>query len=88
MANSLADVNLFYDGKNVKQATIKLEPFAEEKWNGSTFWETEPLIYFNDGSSYSTFKAFFNEKDFKKVIDTFKNLANKYADLVDQRIYW
>lgn len=87
-ANSLADVNLFYDGKNVKQATIKLEPFAEEKWNGSTFWETEPLIYFNDGSSYSTFKAFFNEKDFKKVIDTFKNLANKYADLVDQRIYW
>jgi len=87
-ANSLADVNLFYDGKNVKQAAIKLEPFADEKWNGRTYWETEPVIYFYDGSSYSTFEAFFNEKDFKKVIDTFKTLANKYADLVDKRIDW
>ena len=87
-ANALADVNLFYDGKNVKQAAIKLEPFAEESWNGRTYWEVEPVIYFYDGSSYSTFEAFFNEKDFKKTIDTFKTLANKYADLVDEHIDW
>ena len=87
-ANALADVNLFYDGKNVKQAAIKLEPFADESWNGRTYWEVEPVIYFYDGSSYSTFEAFFNEKDFKKTIDTFKTLANKYADLVDERIDW
>lgn len=87
-ANALADVNLFYDGKNVKQATVKLEPFADESWNGRTYWEVEPVLYFYDGSSYSTFEAFFNEKDFKKVIDTFKTLANKYADLVDERIDW
>lgn len=87
-ANSLADVNLFYDGKDVKQAAIKLESFAGETWNGRTCWEAEPVIFFNDGSSYSTFNAFFNEKDFKKVIDTFKNLANKYAELVDKRIDW
>ncbi len=87
-ANALADVNLFYDGKNVKQAAIKLEPFADESWNGRTYWEVEPVVYFFDGSSYSTFEAFFNEKDFKKTIDTFKALANKYADLVDERIDW
>lgn len=87
-ANSLADVNLFYDGKNVKQATILLEPFADENWNGRTYWEVEPVVYFYDGSSYSTFEAFFNEKDFKKTIDTFKTLANKYADLIDEHIAW
>lgn len=84
-ANALADVNLFYDGKNVKQAAVKLEPFAGESWNGRKYWEVEPVLYFYDGSSYSTFKAFFNENDFKKVFDTFKTLTNKYADLVTER---
>ncbi len=88
-ANSLANVNLFYDGKNVKQASIKLEPFAyEDKWNGSTYWKAEPVICFYDGSSYSTFEAFFNEKDFKKVIDTFKALVDNYADLIGERVDW
>jgi len=83
-ANALADINLFYDGKNVKQAAIKLEPFACEKWDGTTYWEAEPVICFYDGTSYSTFEAFFNEKDFKNTIDAFKTLANKYAELQEQ----
>ncbi len=87
-ANSLADINLFYDGKNVKQAAIRLESFAEENWDGRTYWEAEPIIYFYDGSTYSTLEAFFNEKEFKTVIESFKDLANKYADLVDERIDW
>lgn len=87
-ANALVNINMFYDGKNVKQAAIKLEPFVEESWNGRTYWEAEPVLYFYDGTSYSTFEAFFNEKDFKKTIDTFKALANKYADLIDERIDW
>lgn len=81
-ANALMDVNLFYDGSNVKQATIKLEPFADETWNGKT-WTVEPIIKFYDGSSYSTFEAFFNEKDFKKTIDAFNKLMDKYDDLID-----
>jgi len=88
-ANSLADIHLFYDGKNVRQAGIRLEPFADETWNGRTYWEAEPVIcFYDDDTSYSTFEVFFNEKDFKKTIDTFKKLANKYADLVDERIDW
>ena len=87
-ANALADVNLFYDGKGMKQATIKLEPFVEEKWNGQKVWKAEPIICFYDGSSYSTFTAFFNQDDFKQTIKTFKIVANNYASLVDKNIKW
>lgn len=82
-ANALMDVNLFYDGKNVKQASTKLEPFADEDWDGRTEWDVEPVIYFFDGTSYSTFEAFFNERDFKKTIDAFEKLIDNYANLAD-----
>lgn len=87
-ANSLTDINIFYDGKTTKQATVTMEPFVDESWNGRTWWTAEPVINFYDGTSYSTFEAFFNEKDFKKTIDSFKKLANKYADLIDEEIDW
>lgn len=87
-ANSLLDLNLFYDGKAVKQASVKFEPFAGESWGGYQYWDAEPVLYFYDGSSYSTFEAFFNDKDFKSVIDTFKGLADKYAALINERIDW
>ncbi len=87
-ANSLLDLNLFYDGKAVKQASVKFEPFAGESWGGYQYWDAEPVLYFYDGSSYSTFEAFFNDKDFKSVIDTFKGLADKYATLINERIDW
>lgn len=87
-ANSLLDLNLFYDGKAVKQANVKIEPFVDGTWNGVTYWYSEPVLYFFDGSSYSTFEAFFNDNDFKSVIDTFKGLADKYAALINERIDW
>ena len=87
-ANGLTDINLFYDGSAVKQATVKLEPFEDKDWQGSAFWDVDPILQFFDGSQYSTFEAFFNETDFKKVIDTFKTLSNKYANLVDEEIDW
>lgn len=87
-ANSLANFNLFYDGTSVKQAEVSLEPFVDETWNGRTYWTVEPVIRFFDGSSYSTFETFFNDRDFKKTIDSFKKLAEQYADLVDEEIYW
>lgn len=86
-ANSMAKVSLFYDNTATRQADVMLEPFAEVEW-GDTYWDVEPVIQFYDGSSYSTFEAFFNERDFKNVIDTFKSLANRYADIVDERIDW
>ena len=81
-ANSLLDLNLFYDGKSERQATFTFEAFPDESWNGKTYWDIVPVLNFYDGSSYSTFEAFFNDKDFKNVIDAFKKLANNYASLV------
>lgn len=83
-ANGLADINLFYDGKSVKQASVKLEPFVDDTWNGQTWWMAEPVLHFYDGSSYSTFEAFFNETDFKKTIDAFEELIENYSDLFDR----
>jgi hypothetical protein len=83
-ANSLLDLNVFYDNSAVKQATIKLEPFQKSsKYDSRTSWKSEPVMVFYDGSSYSTFSAFFNESDFKAVVDDFKKLLEKYKDLVD-----
>lgn len=87
-ANALADVNVFYDGKSTKQATIRLEPFVEDQWSGRTYWGAEPVMVFYDGSSYSTFEAFFNDTNFKNTINSFKRLANNYASLIDERIDW
>ena len=89
-ANSVIDLNIFYDNTAALQGTVKLEPFKKQaEWSGSKDkWRAEPVIYFGDGSSYSTFSAFFNEKDFQQVIDSFKALANQYANLMDKRISW
>ena len=67
---------------------MRFEPFIDEMWNGTTYWTAEPVIVFFDGSSYSTFSAFFNESDLKTVINSFKKLANRYAELVDEEIDW
>lgn len=87
-ANSLTDVNLFYDLKSTKQATIRLEPFVDEGWNGEKYWTIEPVICFYDGSSYSTIEAFFNNRDFRQTVDSFKSFVNQYAYLLGSHIYW
>ena len=86
-ANALTNINMFYDGNIVRQASVTLEPFEKKEW-GYSYWTTEPVLVFYDGSSYSTFEAFFNDRDFKTTIEAFKTFANKYADLVGEHIYW
>ena len=87
-ANALADINVYYDGKSTKHASIRLEPFREEGWY-QTYWTAEPvLVFYSDGSSYSTFEAFFNQSEFKRTINTFKTLANAYANIIGQQIDW
>lgn len=87
-ANSLADINLFYNGNSVKQADVKFEAFVDYSWNGVEYWTAEPVLYFFDGSSYSTFEAFFREKDFENTIDTFEELIHDFAELFDEDFEW
>lgn len=86
--NSLTDVHLFYNGSSTKQATVLLEPFEDYSYGGKTWYTVEPVLKFYDGTSYSTFEAFFNETSFKQTIDSFKRLANRYAALVNEHIDW
>lgn len=81
-ANGMMDMGIFYDGKSVKQADVQFEPFMEGN-SYYSYWYCEPVMKFQDGSSYSTFEAFFNETDFKSVIDLFIDLTDQYADLLD-----
>lgn len=81
-ANGMMDMGIFYDGKSVKQADVQFEPFMEGN-SYYSYWYCEPVLKFQDGSSYSTFEAFFNETDFKSVIDLFFDLTDQYADLLD-----
>lgn len=80
-ANGLTDIYMFFDGTATKQAKVVVEGFCSESWNGKEYWEAEPVLTFFDGSSYSTFGAFFSETDFKKTTDVFEDLLDKYIDL-------
>lgn len=80
MANDLLDLGVYYDGGSLEQARVKLEVF-EDKGKGR--WECEPVIYFADGTSYTTFEAFFNEVDFADVVDAANNLVDGFYALAE-----
>lgn len=77
----LNNFGMYFNNTETKQATVRLESFLETGWY-NTYWKAEPVIEFCDGSSYSTFAAFFNENDFKNTISAFTNMANQYASLI------
>lgn len=83
-ANELTDIAVFYDKGSIRQASMKLMSFKEESyWSSDSYWYCEPVILFDDDSTYSTFNAYFNEKDFRSVIDTFESLIRGYEDLFE-----
>lgn len=82
-ANALGSIYLYYNNTEVKQADVIMEAFVDGTWNGSTYWIAEPVLKFYDGSSYSTFEAFFNDVDFKTTIRVFENLIDDYADMFE-----
>lgn len=88
-ANKLMNAYVYYDNNGVRQAQVTLEGVLEDTWYGENYYEVMPVLNFTDGSRYSTFEAFFNDKDFSASIKAFKRLVNKYCDLIDEvdRVY-
>ena len=81
-ANAILDLGLYYNS-DTRQASIALEPF-EEEYNGyGKYWYSEPVLKFDDGTSYSTFEAFFDKTSFKDVIDNFNKLIGDYQAMID-----
>lgn len=81
-ANSLLKAGVYYDGNQTWQSGVKLEPFCDRGYWGEE-WYFKPVIYFDqDGSSYSIFEDFFNEEDFKEVIDKFEQLIEDFSEML------
>lgn len=81
-ANSLMNIGVYYNNSQTRQASLRLEPFYHEEGSGTwvyKYWTNEPVIVFSDGTSYSTFDAFFDEDSFKSVIDGLKNYAKLFG---------
>ncbi len=76
--NNMLKIYAYYDGNSKEQALVKLECFQEEDWDGY-HWEATPVLHFYDGSSYSTFEAFFDEYNFRTLIDTFEKLLDDWG---------
>ena len=79
-ANDLINIGIYY-GNDIKQASMNLEPFQKDSYY-EKYWYCEPVIKFSDGTSYSTFEAFFDETSFKDVIDNFEGLINEYEKML------
>lgn len=79
-ANDLLNLGVYYDGGSLQQARVKLEVFENK---GKGYWYCEPVIYFADGTSYTTFDAFFNEVDFADVVEAANNLVGRFYSMVE-----
>lgn len=82
-ANEMLDLYVYYNGTDTKQAYVNLEPFYDDGYYYGGEWDCEPVIRFADGTSYSTFEAFFDEDDFKDLINTFEKLIEDFEGLVE-----
>lgn len=79
--NSLMDLSLYYYKSPIASAKFELRAFKNEPNDG--YWHLEPVIVFEDETSYSI-DTYFNEDDFKKVIRGIERLGEDYSDLLDK----
>src|SRR5574344_192843 len=82
-AEELVDLNLYYNGGTTPQAKYGFEP-REESGYYYSYWVYDSVLRFGDGTSYSTFEAFFNDIDFKLLIKSLENLMDNYESEADK----
>ena len=83
--NGLMNLGVFYDNTSTRQARVVLEAFEDDYdyYDDEKYWYAEPVIHFYDGTSYSTMSAFFDEDDFKRLVDTFEDLVDAYDAMIE-----
>lgn len=81
-ANSLLNLGIYFNGGSMRQAKVQLECF-EDGYANWKYWTYEPVLVFDDNSTYSTFTAFFNETSFREVINSFEYLVRSYEKLIE-----
>ena len=81
-ANSLLNLGIYFNGGSMRQAKVQLECF-EDGYAYDKYWTYEPVLVFDDNSTYSTFTTFFNETSFREVINSFEDLVRSYEKLIE-----
>lgn len=71
------DLDIYYDGSSERSSSIGLEALYDES---AGKWSVQPVIRFDDGSSYALFENFFNEDDFLGLL---KSIAS-YEESVEE----
>ena len=80
-ATELVDLKVYYDCTPTVQATIEFEPVAYDEYWGEYYY-VEPVIVFGDGSRY-LFYEYFDERDFRDLIESFEDFIYDYEDMVE-----
>lgn len=81
--NKLFDLGVYFDGGNVKQAFVNLEPMSwVDEYDGYVHYYVEYAIEFHDGSRY-IFEDYFEDEmnifeEFDDFIVSYENLIEKY----------
>ena len=81
--NLLFDMGIFYDGKNAKQAIIKLYTFNRGSVEAPR-WVFSPVIKFADQTTYSEVVNFFNAENFAKALEAWGKTLGEYQALLPQ----
>ena len=80
VANANVLARMYMNGSKNYDATIKLVPMLDDDEPYWWEWYSEPMIMFNDGTSY-TFEGYFGNSRFESVADTWSSLWDSYQNL-------
>ena len=78
--NSLMNLHLYYYNSPNPSAKFELRAFVDDEYEDE--WYAQPVIVFEDETSYSI-EQYFDEDDFKKLIKAVERLAEDYEDLFE-----
>ncbi len=82
-ANKLINAKLYLNGSANSSAKLFLAPVpVEYSWAYGKYWDCETWMEFSDGSKYSV-DSYFNEKDFKSVVDKIESIIDDFKDLFE-----
>ena len=85
-ANRLFDAKFYYRGEEESRGTFALEAFLDyyDSYYEREYWGKKLIVTFEqDGSSYAI-DSYFNEDDFRSVINACRDLLDDFDNLMDR----
>ena len=79
--NKQFDIGVYFNNGSTRQAYLQAYPFLEKK-SYYERWRIEPVLYFDDGTSYSTFEALGDDSRFNELVEKVKKLVTDFENLV------